>query len=161
MSKTVKTIAWICLVLGLLGVAVEVGVYVRARSLITQVKEAVEAGEIPAFKDHFADVDEDADIDKDGDIDKEDCVKSHFDRSGSFAFGGMMDSKRGLDTFYKSRGGLPGLRYGSIGHVGFALPFLLLASGPVLTVVGAVILVVNREPRAENGKEKKAKSKKK
>jgi hypothetical protein len=155
MNKTAKTIAWICLVLGLLGVAVEVGVYVRVRSLITQVREAVEAGEIPAFKEHFADVDGDEDIDK------EDWGKSPFDRSGSFAFGGMMDSKRGFDGFYNSRRGLPGMRDGSIGHVGFAFPFLLLASGPVLTVVGAVMLIVNREPKDEDSKEKKVKSKKK
>jgi len=157
MNKTVKTIAWICLVLGLLGVAVEVGVYVRVRSLITKVREAAEAGEIPAFKEHFADVDGD----EDKDIDKEDWEKSPFDRKGLFAFGGMMDSKRGFDGFYNSRGGLPGMRDGSIGHVGFAFPFLLLASGPVLTVVGAVMLIVNREPKAEDSKEKKVKSKKK
>jgi len=152
MNKTVKTIAWICLVLGLLGVTAEVGAYVYGRSRITKYKEAVEAGEIPAFKGHFADVDED--------IDKEDWDKDSFDRSKWFAFGGMMDGRKGFYTFLKSRGLLPGMRGGSFGRVGFAFPFLVLASGPVLTVVGSVILIVNREPKASDSKEKKEKSKK-
>lgn len=153
MNKTVKTIAWICLVLGLLGVTAEVGAYVYGRSRITQFKEAVEAGEIHAFKGHFADVDED--------IDKEEWEENFPDRDGWFAFGGMMDSRRGFDTFSKSSGLLPSMHDGSFGRVGFALPFLMLVSGPVLTVVGAVILIVNREPKVSDSKEKKEKSKKK
>ena len=155
MNKTVKTIAWICLVLGLLGVTAEVGAYVYGRSHMAQFKEAIEAGEIPAFKDHFADVDED------GDINDEDWGKDSFDRSKCFAFGGMMDGRRGFYTFSKSRGPLPGMHDGSFGRVGFALPFLLLTSGPVLTVVGAVILIVNRELKVSDSKEKKEKNKKK
>jgi len=153
MNKTVKTIAWICLVLGLLGVTAEVGAYVYGRSRITQYKEAVEAGEIPAFKAHFADIDED--------FDKEEWEESFSDRGGWFAFGGMMDGRRGFSTFSKSSGRLHGMRGGSIGRVGFVFPFLLLASGPVLTVVGAVMLIVNREPRVSDSKDKKEKSKKK
>ena len=150
MNKTVKTIAWICLVLGLLGVAVEVGVYVRARSFAAQFQESVEAGEFPMFKSRFAD----------GDIDDEDWDKDSFDRSEWFAHGGKIEGRRGFDTFSNNRGFLPGMRDGSIGRVGFALPLLLLAGGPVLTVVGAVTLIVNRETKVEGNKGKKTSKKK-
>lgn len=153
MNKTEKTIAWICLVLGLLGVTAEVGAYVYGRSRITQYKEAVEAGEIPAFKDHF--------FDADGDFDEEEWEEKFSDRDGWFAFGGMMDGGRGFNTFSKSSGRLPGMHGGSFGSVGLAFPFLLLASGPVLTVIGAVMLIVNREPKDSDSKDKKEKSKKK
>ena len=153
MNKTVKTIAWICLVLGLLGMAVGVGAYVYGRSRIIQFKEAVDAGEIPAFKDHFADSDED--------FDKEEWKDGSFDKGEWFTYGGMMDRRRGFDTFSNSRRGFTGMRDGSFGHVGLAIPFLLLASGPVLTVIGAVILIVNREPKVLDSKEKKEKGKKK
>lgn len=153
MNKTVKTIAWICLVLGLLGMAVEVGVYVRVRSLMAQFQESVEAGEFPMFKGRF--------IDGDGDFDKENWEESDFDRSEWFAHGGMMDGGRGFDTLFNSRRYLLNMHDGSVGRVGFVFPFLLLASGPVLTVVGAVMLIVNREPKVDEAKEKKAKSKKK
>jgi len=150
MNKTVKTIAWICLVLGLLGVAVEVGVYVRARSFVAQFQESVEAGEFPKFKNRFAD----------GDIDDEDLDKDSLNRSEWFAHGGMKKGRRGFDTFSNSRGFLPGMYDGGIGRVGFAIPLLLLAGGPVLTVVGAVTLIVNREPKVEGNKGKKTSKKK-
>ncbi len=150
MNKTVKTIAWICLVLGLLGMAVEVGVYVSARSMVAQYQESIVSGEFPMFKSRFAD----------GDIDDEDWDKDSFDRGEWFASGGMMDGRRGFDTFSNSRGFLPDIRDGSAGRAIFALPFLLLAGGPVLTVVGAVMLIVNREPKVEGNKAKKANKKK-
>jgi hypothetical protein len=71
----------------------------------------------------------------------------------------MMDGKRGFDTFSNSHGYLPGMRDGGFGNFGFALPLLFLASGPILAIVGAVILIVNREPKQVD--EKKVKSKKK
>jgi hypothetical protein len=150
MNKTVKTIAWICLVLGLLGMAVEVGVYVSARSMVAKYQESVASGEFPIFKSCFVD----------GDTDDEDWDKDSFDRDEWFAHGGMIEGRRGFDTFSNSRGFLPGMRDGSVGRVGFALPFLLLAGGPVLTVVGAVMLIVNREPKVSETKSKKASKKK-
>ena len=150
MNKTVKTIAWICLVLGLLGVAIEVGVYVRARSFVAQLQESVEAGEFPMFKSRFSN----------GDIDDEDWDKDSFDRGEWFAHGEMIEGRRRFDTFSNSRGFLPGMRDRNVRHVGFALPFLLLASGPVLTVVGAVTLIVNREPKVKGNKAKKTSKKK-
>jgi len=150
MNKTVKTIAWICLVLGLLGMVVEVGIYVRARSFVAQFQESIEAGEFPMFKSRFAD----------GDFDDEGWDKDSFDRDEWFTHGGLKEGRRGFDTFSNSRGFIPGTRDGSVGRVGFALPFLLLAGGPVLTVVGAVMLIVNREPKVEGNKAKKANKKK-
>jgi hypothetical protein len=156
MNKTVKTIAWICLVLGLLGVAVEVGVYVRGRALVAQFQESVESGEFPMFKSLFADGD------KDGDIDDEDWDKDSFDRSGRFALGGMMDIRRGFEIFSNNRGWLSGMHDGSFRRIGLVFPLLLLAGGPVLTVVGAVMLIVNRTPKViVESKDKKEKSKKK
>jgi len=153
MNKTVKTIAWICLVLGLLGMAVGVGAYVYGRSRIAQFQEAIQAGDIPAFKGHFAD--------SDGDFDIEEWKYGSFDRSEWFTRGEMMDGRRDFNTFSKSSGLLSGMHDGSFGRVGFAFPFLLLASGPVLTVIGAVTLIVNREPKVSDSKEKKEKGKKK
>jgi len=49
MNKTVKTIAWICLVLGLLGLAVDIGLYVRGRAIVANIAERGEAGELPAL----------------------------------------------------------------------------------------------------------------
>lgn len=46
-NKTIKTIAWICLVLGLLGVAADVGVYVRGRIWASEMQEANAFGEMP------------------------------------------------------------------------------------------------------------------
>ncbi len=153
MNKTVKTIAWICLVLGLLGMAVGVGAYVYGRSRIAHFQEAVEAGDIQAFKGHFSD--------SDGDFDIEEWKDGSFDKSEWFTHGGMMDGRKGFYTFSKSSRLLPGMHDGSFRRVGFAFPFLVLASGPVLTVVGAVMLIVNREPKVSDSKEKKEKGKKK
>ena len=150
MNKTVKTIAWICLVLGLLGVAVDVGVYVRGRALVAQVQEAIEAGEFPAFKERFSDVDED------GDVDRDDLKENLRDRDGWPQIAGMMDKRRGFDHFSNSRGRLSGMQRG-----GFTLPLLFLASGPVLTVIGVVTLIVNREPKVSDSKAKKVSGKKK
>ena len=96
MNKTVKTIAWICLVLGLLGLAAEVGAYVYGRSRIAQFQEDVETGKIPAFKDHLSDVD--------GDIDKEEWRENFSDRDGWIKPGGMKDDRRGINPFSKNRG---------------------------------------------------------
>ena len=50
MNKTVKTIAWICLVLGLLGLAVDLGAYVFGRSVAVRIQESIKAGEFQTFK---------------------------------------------------------------------------------------------------------------
>ena len=139
MNKTVKTIAWICLVLGLMGLAVDVGVYVRGRALVSGYKERIESGDLPAFKNNFGDIDED------GDVDMDDMETWRGDRDGKLGFTGGRRGRDGFDRF---------------GHGSFALPLLLLASGPVLTVIGAVMLIVNREPVDKTESKKKTKTKK-
>ena len=155
MNKTVKTIAWICVVLGLLGVALDVGVYIRGRAFVAQMRESMEAGDFPIFKGRFADTDEN------GDIDEEDLQEFSLDRDGWFHGGGILDGRRSFAPFSNSRGRLPHLRGDSFSRSCFVLPFLFLTSGPVLAVVGAVILIVNRELKVKDEKEKKEKSKKK
>ncbi len=156
MNKTVKTIAWICLVLGLLGTAVDVGVYVRGQSLMAQFQEAFEAGEMPAFQGRFNNAE------KDGGVDRDNLQENAPDRDGEIQRGGMLSGGRGFNTFSNNRSGFPGgMRDGSFGRGGFVLPFLFLLSGPVLAVVGAVMLIVNRTPKKEASNEKKEKNKKK
>ena len=154
MNKTVKTIAWICLVLGLLGLAVDLGAYVFGRSVAVRIQESIKAGEFQTFKKCLGDVDDD------GDIDEHDCEERPADRDGWFKSGGLKDGGRGFTTFSKNSGGFHSKLGGHFGRIGLAIPFLLLASGPVLTVIGAVTLIVNRESQDSGNKGKKAKSKK-
>lgn len=142
MNKTVKTLAWICLVLGLLGLAMDGVVFVKGRALVAQVKEKIASGDFPAAENHFKYFDEENDFDSDN------MGAWRTDRSGKFGFGGMRGRRGGPDRMGR-HGGLVSNRSGM-----FALPLLFLASGPVLTVVGAVMLIVNREPKkkAEEGK---------
>ncbi len=121
MKKTVRTIAWICLVLGLIGVAVDVGIYVNNRAGAAQMREAVAAGESPNPKGRFEDL-----------------------------------NQEDFENFPRNQGG------GNFGRRGFGFGYspLLLAAGPVLTVTGAVLLIVIRKPKDSDGKEKKEKGKK-
>lgn len=138
MNKTIKTIAWICLILGLLGVAADVGMYVRGRIWASEMQEAFLSGEMPERGGRFSDGDsenkpENRDrINKDG-------------QPGSFRKSGGMGGAS-----------LPGGRTGfaGIGRGTLAMPFFMMAAGPVLTVVGGVMLLVNREPKPK--KEEKA-----
>ena len=162
MNKTVKTIAWICLVLGVMGLAVDVAMYVGARTMAARVQEAIEAGEFPVYQGRLGD----RDIDDDGDVDKDDMDAWRSDSDGWFPFDEMMGGARGAFGAFDSHGGFPGMMDGvysgrsSFRRIGFGLPLFLLASGPVLTTVGAVMLIVNREPKKKIAPGKKAKSKK-
>jgi hypothetical protein len=147
MNKTVKTIAWICLVLGLLGIAVDIGAYVYGRSIAARVQESIESGDFGGIRKRLGD------IDKDGDIDEHDCDEWPSDKKEWFKTGAKIGYKKGSGAFSKSHGGFHGMRGG------FAIPLLLLAAGPVLTVIGAVTLIVNREPKEPEKKDKKNKSK--
>jgi len=147
MNKTIKTIAWICLVLGLLGVAVDVGVYVRGRVWVSQMQEAMVSGEMPASGGRFTDIDEDSDADTD------DLQPRRASRDSKFKFG--------------VRGGWNGFdhpvmrdRFAGFSHGLIAAPLFFLAAGPILTVVGAVMLLVNRDPRQKNEEKNKAKAEK-
>jgi hypothetical protein len=142
MNKTVKTIAWICLVLGLLGIAVDIGMYVRARTSAAQIAEQIEAGDLPAMGRRFEDRDEDADTDVD-------------------AEGFRMRPGKGRRRIIPG-GGSPHFQPGRIANRSsiLGLPLLLVAAGPVLTVVGAVMLIVNREPREKQSDSTAKKAKK-
>ncbi len=134
MNKTVKTIAWICLVLGLLGIAVDIGMYVRARTFAAQIAEQIEAGDLPAMGRRF----------DDGDAD-----------------GFRMRPGKGRGEIIPGSGS-PHFQPGRIGYRSSILgwPLLLVAAGPVLAVVGAVMLIVNREPKEKNSDSKSKKAKK-
>ena len=147
MNKTVKTIAWICLVLGLIGIAVDVGAYVYGRSVAARVQESIESGDFPAFKHRLGDVDDD------GDIDDDDREAWPEDRKESFKAGAKLGYRTGFGASSKMHGGFRGMRGG------FGFPLLLIAAGPILTVIGAVMLIVNREPKAVEVESKKTKNK--
>ena len=113
MNKTVKTIAWICLVLGLLGLAVDVGVYVRGRALAARIQESIESGEFQTFRKRLGDVDDD------GDIDGHDREEWPVDKKEWFKEGAKMGYRKEFDTFSERHGGFQGM------HRGFAFLFLL------------------------------------
>jgi len=137
MNKTVKTIAWICLVLGLLGIAVDIGVYVKARSFAAQIADQIEAGEMPFAGRRFDD-DEDQDADE-----------------------FRMRPGKG-DDWFMPRDGFFHFQPGMIGNRSFSIgwPLFFLAAGPILAVVGGVMLIVNREPKQSDQEQKTKKAKK-
>ncbi len=136
MNKTVKTIAWICLVLGLLGIAVDIGLYVKARTFAAQVAEQIEAGEMPFAGRRFDDEDRDSDEFR------------------------MRPGK--ADDWFRSRDGFSHFQPGMIGYRSFNIgwPLFFLAAGPVLTVVGGVMLIVNRETTQREPEQNTKKAKK-
>ena len=146
MSKTVKTIAWICLVLGLLGLAVDIGLYVRGREVVTKIAEQVEAGELPALGRRFDDTES-------GEVIKPD---ESF-RGKERPFGGSFPAGMRGGGFMPQWG--PGRQ--DFRWLGFGAPILLLAAGPILLVVGAVTLIVNREPKKKETEAKKSMNKEK
>jgi hypothetical protein len=157
MNKTVKTIAWICLVLGLLGTAVDAGVVIYGRQMRNQAQAAFEAGEIPVLGRRFNDAN------KDGDTNRRDLEREDFDRDSRTPLGRMMDGRDGIDNFSNLQRFSPMMGSSSFGRSGLGSLVLMFISGPILAVIGAVILIVNREPKAVEvveQKEKKAKSKK-
>ena len=153
MNKTLKTIAWICLALGLLGTAVDAGMLVYGRNLaavrqtaIDTMRNAKQSGNVPNAKNTCFAEDADQDGKPDGD-----CLKQQAPGqpgTGQFGFGGRILLR---DTRLGMRGGFAGRRMGVRG----ILPLFFLALGPILLVVGAVILLVNREPKKAAVKEEK------
>jgi hypothetical protein len=140
MNKTLKTIAWICLVLGLLGMVVDAGVLIAGRNMmanrqvIAGQNNTPSAGSTPQF----------------GAPCQQGTCQQGFGKQGNWqqgfggrlGRGGMMLNFRG--RFNQGRFGLLGI---------FAL--FLFALGPVLAIVGAVILLVHREPKNAAVKEEK------
>jgi len=168
MNKTLKTIAWICLTLGLLGTTVDAGMLVVGRKLVAVRQTAVEdiknqnlSGNMPNAKNICLAEDADQDGKPDGD-----CLKQQ--APGQFwQFGqrkqpgqpdqkGIGGSESGKQPFRRNmmrmmRNNMDSPRMAGHG----ILLFLFLALGPILLVVGAVILLVNREPKKATVKEEK------
>ena len=156
MNKTIKTIAWVCLALGLIGTAVDAGMLVFGIKLIAGRQTAIEdiknqnqSGNIPDTKNTCIAEDADQDGKPDGD-----CLQLQAPGqpgqpgAGQPGFGGRL----------QQRGNQLGMRAGLAGRrmAGRAiLPLFCLALGPILLVVGAVILLVNREPKKTTVKEEK------
>jgi hypothetical protein len=144
MNKTLKTIGWICVALGLLGILADAGALVIGRRFAADRLAAIEefqenAQERASIQPGALCIAQDADGDgkPDGDcVQRPDRLQGFSSGQGSRIGGGMMQSPR--------------LAYNRRASIGFAgLPIFLFAMGPVLAVVGAVILLVNREPKKE------------
>ena len=153
MNKPLKTIAWICLVLGLLGTAVDGGMLLYGRkitadrqAIIEAIQTEIQSGDIPDAKNNCVA----EDIDQDGKPDG-DCLQQQAPwqpGTGQPAFGGRL---MGRDSRLGVRGGFAERRIAVRG----ILPLFFLALGPILLVVGAVILLINREPNEAAVKEEK------
>lgn len=160
MNKTLKTIAWICLALGLLGMVVGAGAFFYGRKLVgerqaafEEMRAAVQSGNAPVAGNRCIAVDANNDGKPDGD-----CLHSKQPGqpgAGQPGYGGRQ-GRGGM--MFNDRAGFNGGRLGGRG----IFPMFFMALGPILAVVGAVILLVNREPKsAEEKKEKEVKEIKK
>jgi hypothetical protein len=147
MNKTLKIIAWICLALGLLGMVVSAGALIVGRTLLAN-RQAAAVEQDKGLTAGNRCIAEDAN--KDGKPEG-DCLQRQLPGQpgvgkqgfgGRQGFGGMMAGNReGFNGRHMNGRGI------------FALFFMAL--GPILAVVGAVILLVNREPKAAVVKEEK------
>ena len=140
MNKILKTIAWICLALGLLGMVASAGALIVGRTLLAN-RQAVQSGDNPAAGSKCIAEDANKDGKPDGD-----CLK--LQAPGQPGIGGRPIRRSMLLRLHNN---FKGRRFGGFG----LLPLFFVASGPILAVVGAVILLVNREPKAVVVKEEK------
>lgn len=155
MNKTVKTIGWILVALGLLGILADAGALVFGRQLMEQrqadvenLRPSADEGKLPAPGDYCIAEDKDGDGTPDGD-----CLQLPDRPEGSLPGRGNRWPRSG---FLTRRG--PAVRGRLTGFPG--LPVFLFALGPIMLVVGAVMLLVNREPKPkieESGEKKTAK----
>ena len=148
MNKTLKTIAWICLALGLLGMVASASALIVGRTLLAN-RQAVQSGDNPAAGSKCIAEDANKDGKPDGD-----CLKSRAPgqpgQPGAWQLGiGGRPIRRSM--LLRLHNNFEGRRFGGFG----LLPLFFVASGPILAVVGAVILLVNREPKAVVVKEEK------
>jgi len=146
MNKTLKTIAWICLVLGLLGVAADAAALVFGRTLLER-----RGAQLEETRETIREVA--------GDWREHPCLSEG--EEGKIVMDRECLEERGFSKRRIVRGVMPGghsalgIRKPSAGF--WILPLLLFAAGPVFVVIGSVMLVVNREPEAEKKKQEKAK----
>jgi hypothetical protein len=142
MNKTLRTIGWICLALGVLGILAGASALVIGRQFaadrqaaIAEVREAVQDGERLERGQLCIAQDADGDGKPDGEcIEQQDWQQKFAPRQGGQVGGRLMQSSR------------PMVNRRAAFSLG-GLPIFLFALGPVLAVIGAVILLVNREPK--------------
>ena len=153
MNKTVKTIAWICLVLGVMGLAADAIVLVRGRRAANEMQAAIAAGELPAGRFFPGRKNADGDFSPEA---REEWREENRENGqgglfpgGARGGGGLRRTNHGVGRAGRRTSGSRGFRVG--------LPLFWMALGPVLLAVGAVILIVNREPKRKAPAEKKAK----
>jgi hypothetical protein len=153
MNKTVKTIGWICLALGVLGILADAGAAFAARQFrterlaaIEEINESIQNNERPTISELCIAKDADGDGKPDGDcIQRPDVAQGLFPRQGGQPRRGLMQMPRaGFD------------RRDGVGFSGS--PIFLFALGPILAVIGAVMLLVNREPKEKAEVVEEAKS---
>lgn len=151
MNKTLKTIAWICLVLGLLGVAADAVALVYGRMLFEKRSELI-AETREKIRERTGDWREHPCLDEGEDggivVDRECLGERGIDR-GRIAQQRLNPGRGTMTPFSRTAGPF------------WILPLMLFAAGPVLVVIGSVILVVNREPESEKKKQEKVKPEKK
>ena len=166
MNKTIKTIAWICVVLGLLGTAADGFMIARVWSWKNDTQARLMDIDVDEVEQRL----EDADLEKIFPHSEwgEEEIRERFEEFRQQK--GDESVKRAVARFAKNR--MPG-RFDNrvMRHASHAVrpsfPFAAIALGPVLLVAGTVTLIVNREPTApqkskENGdkvQNKKQKSK--
>jgi len=150
MNKTMKTIAWICLVLGLLGVAADAAALVYGRALFERRSEQL-AESHEKIRDSYGGWRENPCLSEDGEgeivVDRE-CLE-----------------ERGINRRAVARRMMPGRRFTERiprpSGASWIFPLLLFATGPVLVVVGSVMLIVNREPKTYKEEKEEPEPKKK
>lgn len=153
MNKTLKTIAWICLILGILGTAVDATALVVGQHFLS-VRDASftemrqDKGNNKVNPDRTFCIAEDANNDGKPDGD---CLQAQPQVMPGFAKQGLGRNPGQSGTPGYSRSRFDNNRFR---HPAILLLFLFLA-GPVLAIVGAVILLVNRSPETIASKDKK------
>jgi hypothetical protein len=130
MNKTLKTIAWICLVLGLLGMVVDAGALIVGRTMMANRLVIAEQNNAPANGNNPQ------------------LQQPRQPGNWQPGFRGMM-GRGGMMFNYRGR-----FNGGRFGFGGIFLLFFM-ALGPILAIVGAVILLVHREPKNAPVKEEK------
>ena len=124
MNKTLKTIGWVLVALGILGILADAGALVFGHRLADNRQAFVQqwngSNNPPQYN-------------------QPQNGQREFPRQGQ---GGIMP-RLGPRSFFLFRGGAMRFRPGGF----FLLPAFFFALGPVLAVVGAVLLLVNRAPK--------------
>ena len=147
MNKTLKTIAWVCLALGLLGTVVDAGALLYGRKLagerqaaFDEIRAEIQLGSTAAGKNTCIAEDADKDGKPDGD-----CLTVQDPVQPEGAQPGIIGRPVRRAMVSRMRADFGSRRIGLFG----ILPLFCMALGPILAVVGAVFLLVNRESKVK------------